>query len=492
MQLLDSSLFANDWFLDTQTSAFSIRAYFVYFLRMLCIALPYKVAVLMVYIASWCGIAIALYRIADLLTYNRLAAVGSVAIICLMTPFWTLGGNDLLHSMLVPSMVAWAFALWCLVAYLRSQPVFAGVLAGIATLFQALVGLQIMLILGVLLCLEVWQSTKRKNILRQLIWTCVAFGLVAIWALGPLLYQQFSAPAGNGEPSLFYIMAQFRNPHHYLYHSFNPVRTFQFFVLLGSGFLAHLALQKKNLSPRAGFINNMLAIIFVICLVGYLGTEVVQNLTIAKLQLFKTTILVKLLMVITACHLAVALLPNRLSQWLDSIAFSPAFLSVGLAVILALALIFQHDRIEKKIYPYSTANSAQHALAHWARDHTDRDVVFAVPPSWSAFRSHAARAIVINHKAFPYRDQDIYVWFSRLLDMSPIRRPERTDVTLQGMLDKQYNDLSAERLERLSFEYDFDYVIRNTPLPAASAFILAYESNGWLVYELSATRLASR
>ena len=99
---------------------------------------------------------------------------------------------------------------------------------------------------------------------------------------------------------------------------------------------------------------------------------------------------------------------------------------------------------------------------------------------------------MVNHKAFPYRDEAIYVWFERLTDMAPIRPPLRSDQHLVALLDERYEDRAPQDLDVLSFYYDFDYVVRQTPLPLSSAFTVLYEASDWYVYGLAEQRIAHR
>lgn len=489
LHLLNTELFQNDWFVQRQTEAFSVRTWFVYLLRTLSFMMPAWMSVLTVYLASFASISIAIYKLADLLTHNRLASVVTSFAVCILTPFWTLGGNDLVHSMLVPSMTAWAIGLWGFVFYLRQLHVAAALMAGVATLFQALVGLQVMALLTGLMLFRLIDS---KTEIEMLVKAGIAYAISAAPALIPLFYQQFSytPPLLSSDPSAFYIMAEFRNPHHYLFNSFDKVRLVQFFILLLAGYFALLYLQKKERLVHADFFNRIIGIVAVCCIVGYLGTEFKPVMSIAKIQLFKMTIVVKVLMVMLVIQALITLFPSRVSDFLDRLVFEKPLQLAGLALAgIVILLLLQPHRMESKVYPWSTTESAEHQIAAWAQANTETGEVFAVPPSWSSFRSHAERAIVINHKAFPHRNEDMPVWYNRLLDMAPIKPPARTDNTLQKNLDLRYHALGPQQLELLSYEYTFDYVVRNASLPAGSAFSVVFETQGWFIYKVSPQRL---
>ncbi|MFK7846716.1 MAG: DUF6798 domain-containing protein, partial [Rhodothermales bacterium] len=201
--------------------------------------------------------------------------------------------------------------------------------------------------------------------------------------------------------------------------------------------------------------------------------------------------LIKVIMVISLSAFIVKRLPAKLSAWIEQTVFEHPLRLLACFVVTVLALVaIQPNRFVQKVYPWSTQDSAEVRVAQWARDNTKEGEVFTIPPSWSSFRSHANRAIVINHKAFPYRDEDIPIWFKRLTDMAPIKAPARTDANLLKALDLRYNTRSPSDLETLSFEYEFDYIIRNTPLPGSSSFSIVHKEQEWYVYKVSPQRLA--
>ena len=162
MHLLDNRLFVNDWFVQTQLLSFSIRTYFVYLLYIPASLFSPFASTTLVYILSWFGIASGLFILARRISKNRLAAILSTGIVLLATPFWTLGGNDLVHTMLVPSMTAWALAVWGLAMFFKSRLVLAALLLGISTLFQALVGLQLFIVLFAVIGLEFMYGKRAK------------------------------------------------------------------------------------------------------------------------------------------------------------------------------------------------------------------------------------------------------------------------------------------------------------------------------------------
>lgn len=460
LHLLDPSILSADWFVAGQQASLSVRAPFVWLLWALSQLLPVHVAVLVVYGATWGGLAFAVYALAQLLLKDRLAAAAAVFVALVLTPQWTLGGNDLVHSMLVPSMAGWSLGLWGLVMLWRGRVMIAVVLIGVATWMQALVGLQLALLCGVTLLL---QQSRRKELLRAApIWLALALPILI-----PVAMQQ----TGETAPSQYYILAEFRAPHHYLFFSFPSATLVKFGILLAAGLAGFAVLRRRLAAEHRIMLRNLLLGILACCTLAFLGTEVIPLLGVAQLQLFKTTVLAKLLLVILACGAAIVYLPGR--RRLNR-AFAPAGWSV--CVLLALWLVVARGPEIREEAPVARVEA-------WARMHTAADAVFAVPPSWSGFRSRAERAIVVNFKAFPFHPTRNMAWFQRVTDLAPITLPARGYPALPDSLDAAFFRLPSTHLQRLASQYAFDYVVRAGAFPEESpAYTEVFAAGAWTVY----------
>ncbi len=456
---MDPPLLANDWFVQTQQASFSIRAYFALVLHGLALVFPLPLAVFVLYVVSWGGMAHGVFRLAGWLSGNRLAAFIAVPAVLLATPQWTLGGNDFAHGMLVPSMTAWALGLQGLVAALEGRLTAAGAWIGVATWMQALVGLQLAL-LGALVALLA-RTGAGSNVFRLI----GLYALMAAPALAPLFYQQFTA-APLPEVDLFYVMAQFRNPHHYLFDSFTTPSIIRFSLLVAGGLAGWYLARPFVDAHRLRMVVGILAVIAMIGAGTYVATEGWHVLAIAKLQLFMLTVPAKPLLITGIAAALAWRLPAPISAgmvWiLDRSTWQAGVL--GLLLVGTGSLHLAGNRAwSQRIYPLSEVDAPEAVMEAWVREHTPVNAVFATPPALSSFRTGAQRAIVVNHKAFPYRDADIAVWFDRLLDMAPISLPERTDATLMAALDAAYDTLTPAQLAERADRYGFDYAVRTSP-----------------------------
>jgi hypothetical protein len=126
-------------------------------------------------------------------------------------------------------------------------------------------------------------------------------------------------------------------------------------------------------------------------------------------------------------------------------------------------------------------------MESWVRHHTPVDAVFLIPPSVSSFRSSARRAIVVNHKAFPFRDPDMMEWFSRIQDVAPLSVPSRAPPGMPALLDGAFAHLTAADLAIVCEKYGASFVLRSAPLPEPDPrFRLEHVVNGWTLYRLDA------
>ncbi|MEX0748097.1 MAG: DUF6798 domain-containing protein [Rhodothermales bacterium] len=483
---LDPGLFTQDWFVQLQVSEFSIRTYFVWLLNIFAIILPIWLAALIIHVAAWLAAAAAIYRLGYHFTRDQLAGCAAVVLVLVLTPVWTLGGNEVVHSMLVASMVAWAIGLWAVYHFLRGRYLIAPVLLGVACWIQALVGLHLAILLLLIRAFKYVRGEPGSTTFGGI----VVFGaLFLMWsspALGPIVYQQiFLRPENfNPDPSIFYILAEFRLPHHYLPTSFYPHSLLRFGLLTLFGSSVLLSRGFRRSLTDHDFITRVLFLIAGICVIAAVFTELVPSLFVAKLQFFKMTVLAKVLFLIALSAFVFYWMPEGIRRPLHSLLNYPRW---GLALVaLAWAVVMwgtisNDGFLREKVGPFRRAEEPVGRVETWAKSQTPTDAIFAVPPSWSGFRSAAHRTIVVNFKAIPFQDDLMVSWFGRLTDMAPIDPPDRGGPGIIDELDAAYEGLTADDLLRLSETYRFNYVIRSGSLEGTE-FESVFRSGPWWVY----------
>ncbi len=469
LQLLDSSLFATDWFVTYQTSSFGPRTGFVWLILPIAKILGVHGAFLLVFLASWTASACAIYALAHELLRDKVAAAASVAAVMLLTPKFTLGGNDLVASMLTPSVAAWSLALWSLVLFVRGRTVRSAALAGLATWLQALVGLQMAMLIGVLL---LWSGFRSRSPYIY----ALAYAAVALPALAPIAVQQLAPAASADGPGLFYILFEFRAPHHYLPMSFTRISAAGFGFLSVLGLIGYRLLRTHMRADHRRFVLRTLLVVVAAGGLSFVGTEIVPLSAVAKLQLFKMTVTAKVILAVLLCGAVARGLPRRLRAVGDAIMDHSHYASAATFLAAATLLLASPTVLGLRAEPISPLES-------WARSATPQDAIFAVPPSWDGFRSRAHRAILINYKAFPFKPGLEAEWLERLTTAAPITLPDRGYFGIQDSLDQAFLRLPASDLKALWRRYGAQYFVRDQELVSAD-FEVAFEDGPWQVYRI--------
>ena len=470
LRLLDPSLFAEDWFVTYQTEHFGPRTYFVWLAFGMAKVLDVYGAFVGLYLAAWITTACGVFALARDILRDSVAAAAAVAVVLLLTPKFTLGGNDLVASMLTPSVPAWSLAVWSLVYGVRGRVVRSAVLAGLATWLQAVVGLQAAMLIGLLLL----RSSAHS---RPPYVFALAFGLAALPALGLLAIQQLSAAPATEGPGLFYTLFEFRAPHHYLLTSFTRISALGFGLLVLLGLAGYRRLRAHLAAEHRRFVVRTLCIVAGCGAVSFVATEVMTIATIAKLQLFKMTVVAKVVLAILLCGAVASWLPSVVRSAAEAL-FDYSRYTSGAALLVACTLLLASPSA------LGLRPTPPRPLEEWARSATPRDAVFAVPPSWDGFRSQAQRAIVINYKAFPFLPGLEAEWLKRMVATAPITLPARGYPGMLDSLDYAFLQLSASELREIGQQYGASYFARNQRLDAPD-FEVVHTDGAWSIYHMN-------
>ena len=469
LHLLDPQILAQDWHVSIQTGSIGPRTAFVYLLYLPAKLFGPYITVTACFIACWFAIASGIYGLSYHMVPDRVAAAGAVVALMVVTPTATLGGNDIVNSQLVPSLLGWAIALWGILMHVRKRPVVAAALFGLTACVQALIGLHCAALFGVLM---IWEQRSWRSVLVY----SVTFFIVSVVGIGPQVIQQWNA--STTDPSLFYILFEFRAPHHYLPSGFYPVRTLAFLVLAVLG-LGSIAWMRKQWTLAV----RILILIGVFCIIGLLGTEVWRSEFIGKLQFFRTNVLAKIVLVSAICVAISHLLPPVIRRWITFL-LDRAHLTLAGTVLIFGVLLFAHPHaLGFSPERVTEASAPRSQVIEWARTSSPAESVFLVPPSWENFRSRAERAIVVSFKAIPFTGLHTWEWYQRILDIAPIEQSgSQSSATLLPRLDEAFFALDAEMLQALSEQYGASYVIRRGPLDEVPpGFDVAFDATDLVV-----------
>jgi len=408
----------------------------------------------------------------------------STIVVLIFTPHWNLGGNEIMNRMLVPGTIAWGFTLWGWVCLYRERDMAAGVLIGVAAFVQPLVSLQMALIafmtFGLLLLI-----TDPRDTLRRGVRFSFGFAIFALPVLFPLILYQLRNP---GSSETLYIIAAFRNPHHYLPDAFPVVNYIKFGILAVFGGVI-LSLYKTKFAPRfwKHAVTTLVAIT-VALLVAALGTVILEHALITKLQLFKLTVLAKVILVPGLVVAVFRIVPGNLQIWLEELLRRRVTIILFASMPLLIAILAgSWSPVTTRTLPSLTRNlSSEGEMLTWIKKNTDRGAVFAIPPALSGFRYRAERAILVDFKAFPFHDDEMIEWYRRLLSEAPIQRLARGGTTAMQYLEDAYDDMSSTTLERLVHTEGVHFILRRSALNSESIIPgvqLAHQHGTWWLYQ---------
>jgi hypothetical protein len=113
------------------------------------------------------------------------------------------------------------------------------------------------------------------------------------------------------------------------------------------------------------------------------------------------------------------------------------------------------------------ADAQELALYRWVREATPIDALFIAPPSLSLFRLLGRRAIVADTKSPPLQPALMVHWYRRLCQMV-----ERTDVETHEEVERLWDRLTPDQLERVARAFGADFVVvwATTRLPGAPVY----------------------
>jgi hypothetical protein len=399
-KLLQPDLYPNDFYVQAASGIFTIRYYYVHLLGFLgrfisMEALCFGLNVLCLTAAVWAWIKLARYFGA-----GRVGGFIAPFFIFFLFYGWTVGGNAIQYPLLISSTFAKALAPWALYSALRSRWLLAGVLLGLAGLFQVLVGLQLALAIGALLMLHrQWKAFGQFSL---------SFVVFIAPMLLPILCRQFfvDTPVGDGEmSSTFYyeILFKWRNPHHYLPTLFSFGSYIKLIVLATAGiFCARLISRREDFRKLVAF-GGMLIIGLIIYTIAleWLGID-----AIGKLQFFKTTIWLQAFSAMTIS----IWIERMLRKYVDIRGIQ------GIALALPVLWILQsHFRYDTPLsFDHRTDEQKELTELHrWIADSTPVEALFATYATNESFICEARRSQYVAWNPIVHEPWFLLQWYER-------------------------------------------------------------------------------
>lgn len=446
-RILNPACYPGDSLVDFQTSCFNIRTYFAYLLAagngiagMAAWCFILHVACLFVMCRSLTNMAIrrSAWNISSMLPAVLLLVFFSVPV----------GGNTLFDIQLTPTMPALALGCVALENFDARRYSRAFLLTGIATCFQFLIGLQLML----LMLFSVLLDRHTLSIKARL--KLVLFYLIAAAPmLVPLMYRQFMIPFSGDHEGFFQVLFIFRNGHHYDPASF-PLTSY----LKAAGFiLLMLLVFIRQTREKNGKAPQFMLAVLLGCIVYSIGFAGLSSATVAKTQWFKSTIW----MTLYGIPVLSAYLADRIRT--DHILPAP-YLLISCAV--ATAVLFNSARLpfKKMENRYRLGNykkSDLQKIHEWMAVHLPDSAIVLSFPSDDALRCEVRRSTPVTFKAIVHEPAFMLEWYRRIHDyyhLSAATAGSLQQKIQQG--DSRYHTVTVPDL--LQGKDSIDFLIINT------------------------------
>ncbi len=523
LKFLDPSFLQNDW-VTNLNSIFSPRYFFTVYIGTLARYIPLYIVYYLNYILTVALVTIATFSISKKIFKSDFTAF-ITTIIILYGEKITLGGNDLIGRDLDPPRMAFAFAVFGISMLLSKRYLFTAVCFAISSYLQPLIGFEVPLIIYSASILSIiFREKKQKKIIIEKILPFLGsfvlyMVLVSASTVSFFLTYINQNHLGISTPLLITIISKIRSPFHYLPSAF-PALDYIRFTLLLIFFYIFYHIYRKNIEPfHRVLIKLIFIIIFLLCIIASIFSEIIPFYPIIIMQFFRLTVLVywmAAIIVFGGCFnyfenkinihnwqiFIVGILPFLLSQ--QEIIFSPTpnrILFIVLAAIWIIlfyivkkeiikyyllflllglfALLYRHYPILlTQLYPYP---NSQTNLANWVNENTSSDSVFLLPPDFYSFRLIAKRAIIVDWLVLPFQEKAIAQWMERITDISGLDNQPISKITERNVFEG-YKKIDQLRIMRLTSKYKFDYVVINKQkhLP----YNLIYTNEDYSIYKI--------
>lgn len=445
-KLLDHSLYPVDYLVPRQVSTFTVRYFYAHLLAAGAVLIPldklvFGLHLLTLFVSAYCLSAMALKRS----IWNLAGWLAPVLLLLWNT--WTVGGNHLLDVQLTCSSFAMMFGCIALLKFDGDQPVQASALAGIAALFQVLMGLHLFLLFSLTM---LWRK-------RFFGWKKIALsGLAFIGCSGAMLFPVLSAQmlkATPGDDQLYHqVLFIFRNANHYHPLCF-PLSDYLKELVVIAVLIFCFSRQSKE---KNRFVPEFL--IFVLAGVAVYSLAFYFNVTsLVKLQWFKTNAWLVYYAIVPVS----VFISDKLRRNFEEKPLYGGLL--GLMMVIGFCLITNSRLLpfEKLQTRYKVGNykkSDLQILHERINNELPKEVMILSMANDESFLCEAKRSIPVGYKAIIHEKDFMLDWYKRMGELYQVGLAD-------GSCSQQVTD-RAKTLPNavLPASYGINYRVLNTEL----------------------------
>jgi hypothetical protein len=334
---LDPTFLNNDFFTNT-FDLYGPRTFFSEFIAFFARAMPLAAVLFLLTLASNIAIAFLSAKVSNyFFPRSRFSMYLAAAGVLTLKTFWLGYSNIIYRNFLEPEHLALPFILLGFYLILKRRVIPAALSFGVASLFHALLGLELGWILfGVVVLDVIFQKFRKEPQVSKLLPLGIGLVIMAVFSF-VLLYpytQQTPIPADEFN----HLVAYVRHPHHYLPSYFEPWQWGQAAVyLLGFAFAFWFALKRSAaLRSHKRFLITIGALLALLCLGGYLFVEVWPSRLWTSAQMFRLPYLLKWFSIVLLTGWAGDLIENPADKESRLLGISAA---VGLVTPVSLAFV---------------------------------------------------------------------------------------------------------------------------------------------------------
>jgi len=471
-QLLDASLYSNDFFMQEYHKAFTVRFYFVYFIYGLSYLFSVPVVCFVLTVLSLFLSIYYLIKITQHFTDSTLALLLSPLFAFFIFFNFTVGGNQIQSNSMIPGTLATVFAIAAIHLCLEQKYNLSFLLLGLGTLFQPLVTLQVFLILAPVMFLRIKYIGLTKISIAVVVYLVSAAPMLL-----PVLYRQFFIHADYDSQLYYQILYRFRNHLHYLPSLF-PVSDYVKLSILVVAALAAIRFTEIRNKKVLYFFS---AIIISGMLLYWLLLENADVSAIGKLQWFKTTVWLNAMACIAlAVFIGNLLEPYLKMNWKKLLFPASVAGSVLLLVVLLNSKLLPVEKLQSR-YQIGNCKKTDLTLLHeWVEQNLAKDAVILCSPENTSLICEAKRSQVVQYQAIIHEPFYMLPWYQRFSDVYgvSIATADRNDIR------KQATELYLTRNYK-SNKYGIDYRIDNIKTCAYISELgkVVYQSGDYILTE---------
>ena len=477
-KLIDSNLYQNDYLVPLQTSQFTVRFYFAYLIRAFAYLLPIPSAVFLIYFICLGAIGWVVSEISERISKNTLSGMIAPMLIILFNNF-TVGGNSIIDVQLTCTVLAIALGAVAFSYFEKGKMVFASALCGLASLFQLLIGLHLILLLIISSFLIV-NKNRWINSLKYFFIYLLFAGAMLI----PMLYLQFGSMRELESEKYFNILFYFRNSHHYYPFCFPGM---DYFKTTFWWTLVFLCIRYSVKRHQLSNYSILMILTATGCLLYFIGFTQLNLYPIGKLQGYKATIWPTLFGAIpVSIFLAEKVkLPSYqayIVRWR---------IAISVSILCLFVLIFnsadlQFDKLKQR---YKLGNYPQKDLEkmhYWISKNTPTNAIFLTLPEDDSFLCEARRSTIVGYKGVIHQPDFMIPWYDKMKAVYDVELSENKCRNLVDEAKSKYHQRTDEAIqihEKINFriwdlnQIDSNHIQWNQLIHREGAILLLNFSN---------------